>query len=56
MRKSISELGYRGQQRVDGVESPRHGADAATEARGAPDFDFHTDVNSSTTRFASYNV
>ena len=61
--KSTSELGYiawtfvslhaieptrsRGQLRVDGVESPRHRADAATEARrvdgvGRPKFDFHT--------------
>ena len=37
----------RGQRRVDGVESPRHRADAATEARrvdgvGRPKFDFHS--------------
>ena len=37
----------RGQRRVDGVESPRHRTDAATEARrvdglGRPKFDFHT--------------
>ena len=37
----------RGRRRVDGVESPRHRADAATEARrvdgvGRPKFDFHT--------------
>ena len=36
------------QHHVDGVESPRHRADAATEARrvdgvGRPKFDFHTD-------------
>ena len=40
----------RGQRRVDGVESPRHRADAATEARrvdgvGRPKFDFHTAPN-----------
>ena len=63
MWKSSSELGYRAnlndsprleqrllraQRRVDGVETPRHGADAATEARcvdgvGRLKFDFHTD-------------
>ncbi len=36
-----------GQRRADGVESPRHRADAVTEARradgvGRPKFDFHT--------------
>ena len=40
----------RGQHRDDGVESPRHRADAATEARrvdgvGRPKFDFHTALN-----------
>ena len=40
----------RGQHRDDGVESPRHRADAATEARrvdgvGRPQFDFHTGGN-----------
>jgi len=60
--KSTSELGYaetfvilhaieqrllRGQRRIDGVESPRRRAEAATEARrvdgvGRPKFDVHT--------------
>ena len=54
--KSTSGLGYlhtiepmrsRGRRRVDGVESPRHCTDAATEARrvdgvGRPNCDFHT--------------
>ena len=44
---AIEPTRSRGQLRVDGVESPRHRADAATEARrvdgvGRPKFDFHT--------------
>ena len=45
---AIEQRLLRGQRRVDGVETPRHGADAATEARcvdgvGRLKFDFHTD-------------
>ena len=44
---AIEQTPSRGQLRVDGVESPRRRADAATEARrvdgvGRPKFDFHT--------------
>ena len=47
---AIEPTQSRGQHRVDGVESPRHRADAATEARrvdgvGRPKFDFHTAPN-----------
>ena len=47
---AIEPTRSRRQRRVDGVESPRHRADAATEARrvdgvGRPKFDFHTAPN-----------